>query len=74
MNPVTEMDIVLGRAHPDEMGFFHVVASIGDVKLGCIVSKFLARSDPNRALEIAKAEALKGYSSFDSLCVQEVAR
>jgi len=70
---VTEMDVALGRAHPDEMGFYRVLYVDEDsgYSFGCTVSKFYARSDPNRAIRIG----LKDYPQlWDKATVSEVSQ
>ena len=62
MCQVTELDVTTGKAHPDEMGFYCVMATDDDgIAYGCTVSKFLARCDPERALAIAKENSFGEY-------------
>ena len=71
MDNPTEMDVALGRAHPNDMGFYRIlyIDRENDFALGCVVSKFLARSDPERAIRIG----FKDYPTlWDKATVSEV--
>ena len=52
MRRITEDDVIFGKARLDEMGFYCVTVDYCGQVIGTRVSKFLARSCPDRAIRL----------------------